>query len=575
MNLDPMLSLAVTVQSNPGAYALLLGSGTSRSAQIPTGWDVTLDLVRRVAAAAKTDAGADPEKWYLERFGKPPRYSDLLKEVARSQAQRARLLRGYFEPTDDEREQGMKLPMPGHHAIARLVAGGYVKLVLETNFDRLVETAIQETAGIVPTVISSVDALKGSPPLVHSQCTVVKLHGDYLDTRILNTDEELSKYPPELDAYLDRLLDEFGLVVVGWSGEWDRALRAALERRKSRRYGMYWASRSEPIELAARLIKLQGADRIVIKDADTFLSDVADRVQAVADTQRRPALAAATAVAMVKRYLVDDSNRIRLHDLLGAEVDRTLELVGGEQLSMVGMTITSDVVTNRVDRADAASEVLRGVLACGCYWSAAYNDLWVRALQRLVNPGTSPVILNSGFDTRFLPALFAYYAAGIGAVAAGNYGVLRAIFLDTKIVEYDKETPLVVWLHPVVVLGRDLAKFLPGLEQRKTPLNDYLQVALRESLKPIVPSEREYQEAFDRFEYLLALVYADQKPKSGWAPVGCFGWRETGSIVAKIEREIKEQGVSWAPMILFGPGFERLEAARAVVAEIARHYRFM
>ena len=70
MNLDPMLSLAVTVQSNPGAYALLLGSGTSRSAQIPTGWDVTLDLVRRVAAAAKTDAGADPEKWYLERFGK-------------------------------------------------------------------------------------------------------------------------------------------------------------------------------------------------------------------------------------------------------------------------------------------------------------------------------------------------------------------------------------------------------------------------------------------------------------------------------------------------------------------------
>jgi hypothetical protein len=42
------------------------------------------------------------------------------------------------------------------------VAGGYLKLILETNFDRLVETAIQETAGIVPTLITSVDVLPSS-----------------------------------------------------------------------------------------------------------------------------------------------------------------------------------------------------------------------------------------------------------------------------------------------------------------------------------------------------------------------------------------------------------------------------
>lgn len=110
MSLDPILSLAVTVQSNPGAYALLLGSGTSRAGQIPTGWEVTLDLVRRVAAAAGADAGADPAKWYTDRFGIAPRYSDLLKDVARSQTERAQLLRGHFEPTDDEREQGLKVP---------------------------------------------------------------------------------------------------------------------------------------------------------------------------------------------------------------------------------------------------------------------------------------------------------------------------------------------------------------------------------------------------------------------------------------------------------------------------------
>jgi len=47
--IDNMTSLAFSVYENKGVFALLLGSGVSRAAQIPTGWEVTLDLVRRVA----------------------------------------------------------------------------------------------------------------------------------------------------------------------------------------------------------------------------------------------------------------------------------------------------------------------------------------------------------------------------------------------------------------------------------------------------------------------------------------------------------------------------------------------
>ena len=49
MIIDPITSLAFSVYENKGVYALLLGSGVSRSAFIPTGWEITLDLVRRVA----------------------------------------------------------------------------------------------------------------------------------------------------------------------------------------------------------------------------------------------------------------------------------------------------------------------------------------------------------------------------------------------------------------------------------------------------------------------------------------------------------------------------------------------
>src|SRR6218665_1820305 len=46
---DPITQIAFSVHENKGVFAVLLGSGLSRSAGIPTGWEITLDLVRRVA----------------------------------------------------------------------------------------------------------------------------------------------------------------------------------------------------------------------------------------------------------------------------------------------------------------------------------------------------------------------------------------------------------------------------------------------------------------------------------------------------------------------------------------------
>ena len=48
--IDPLTALAFSIYENNGVYCLLLGSGVSRSAEIPTGWEITLDLVRRIAA---------------------------------------------------------------------------------------------------------------------------------------------------------------------------------------------------------------------------------------------------------------------------------------------------------------------------------------------------------------------------------------------------------------------------------------------------------------------------------------------------------------------------------------------
>ena len=47
--IDPIHSLAFSMQANSGVYAGLVGSGVSRAAKIPTDWEITLDLIRKLA----------------------------------------------------------------------------------------------------------------------------------------------------------------------------------------------------------------------------------------------------------------------------------------------------------------------------------------------------------------------------------------------------------------------------------------------------------------------------------------------------------------------------------------------
>src|SRR4051794_25175278 len=108
--IDPVVSLAVSMEANPGVYAVLIGSGLSHSAGVPTGWDIVLNLVSKLAFAEGADLGSDPAAWYAKRFGREPSYSELIGHLELSSTARTQLLREYFEPTEAEREEGKKSP---------------------------------------------------------------------------------------------------------------------------------------------------------------------------------------------------------------------------------------------------------------------------------------------------------------------------------------------------------------------------------------------------------------------------------------------------------------------------------
>lgn len=272
VGVDPRVALATAVHAAPGVFAILVGSGMSTGAGVPTGWGVVADLVRRVASAtgaAMAELGDDPIEWWRRRQGSEPRYDQLLEQLCPTEPMRKALLRDYFE---------VAAPTSGHQELAELCREGRVRLILTTNFDRLIERALDEV-GMTPQVIWEPSQLPSMTPLVHEALTVVKLHGDYMASPLRNTEEELATYPPKLRAFLARVLDEFGLITVGWSADYDRALARALLESPTRRYPMFWVTHQGHLSDTARsIVAFRKAVLIDAMDADEFLSDTRQRL---------------------------------------------------------------------------------------------------------------------------------------------------------------------------------------------------------------------------------------------------------------------------------------------------------
>lgn len=538
MTIDPLTSLAFTLHSNPGTYAVLIGSGVSTGAGIPTGWSIVLDLVRRLAQLEGEElAEGELQEWYIDKYGSAPEYTALLEALTKTPAERQGILRGYIEPTEEEREEGLKVPTAAHRSIARLAADGFVRVIITTNFDRLMEQALEE-AGVDHDVVSTVDAIAGARPLLHTPCLVIKLHGDYRDSRIRNTVGELEAYEEPMNNLLDQVLDNLGLIVCGWSATWDPALQNAILRQPTRRYGHFWAVRGDISESAKELIEHRDAHVVPVESADQFFTDLADRVQALQDIDAPHPLTVGTAVATLKRLMTDPSRRIRLHDLVMDEAERARQSISDEQFPPNDQAFTQDnwkqYVADRVTRYQAATEVLVNLIAVGCTWSdgADQDQLWGRALERIANHSRvydGKVVL---LALRRYPGLRTMYAGGIAAVHSEHYGALRSITTDQSFRELNDQTPMAASLHPWRTFEQDTGQALHESNQRLyTPVSDHLHESLRDPLRQVVPSDEQYTAAFDRFEFLLGMIVADLKEHAGEGvyiptpPIGSYAWR--------------------------------------------------
>jgi hypothetical protein len=506
--MDPLLSLAFSMQSNKGVYALLLGSGVSSSAGIPTGWAVVLDLIQKLAAARGETCGTDPASWYRETYGEDADYSKLLDALARTQSERQELLRTYFEPTEEERDDGAKMPTKAHRAIARLAAAGYVRVIITTNFDRLIERALEDV-GVAPVVISTSGQIDGAVPLAHMRCCVIKVHGDYLDTRILNTPAELAVYQPAIDHFLDQVFDEFGLITCGWSADWDVALRSALERAPSRRYSTYWATRGSASTAGTALMERRAGILVPIQSADEFFESLEAKVSAIEKFSQPHPLSVKTAVAMTKKYLSEPRFKIKLADLMEEESRRVHDELLKPELSDSSVTFNVETLTIRVQKYDSlCTRLLSIAFECG-RWG---GDDVVERLQRIQLQLFAACSDKSNYTWgcyQYYPISLTTYAAFLGASISERIALLPSLLSTELSRTRARELTAADVIPPFSMLGEQafqMGRMLKGMDKKLAPLNDWLAEVLWSQIGDRFVSRADFEYHFDWVEIMIALL---------------------------------------------------------------------
>jgi hypothetical protein len=396
-----------------------------------------------------------------------------------------------------------------------MVKAGHVRVIITTNFDRLMENALRDV-GVEPTVVGSEDTLAGAEPLTHASCYILKIHGDYKDARILNTDGELGMYPPAFNTLLDRIIDEFGLIVAGWSGEWDHALRAAFLRAPSRRYPTYWLSRGKLSERGQELITQRRANVVTGLDADTFFDGLNLKLETIQQSRLQNPAGIELTLAMAKRFMARPEHRIQLDDLVTSQAHQAISHLAPLFAERPQGSTPKDF-TDLVEIYEAAIEPLARLCAVLGRWGAgAEHTIVLDAIKGL--HAASQVEQSgwvAGLALKSYPIALVTYAYGMGLVRANRLSELNELFNTTLINRREMPFPVGLDLSPFYVEGAnglfELWKSFEDQSGALTPLCNRLHDRLTPRWAPDFAGLQDHGLLYERFEFFSFLFFCEQR----------------------------------------------------------------
>lgn len=253
---------------NPSRWAWFLGAGASAAANVPTGTHMIREFKARLFSDALNlparEIDTDDPLW-VERIqahfsangalppsGDPDEYAAAFEAAYPNEADR----RIYIDTKVVDAR-----PSYGHRVLAALIATDQARCIVTTNFDPLVENAVAVARDLSAgdaralTVASIDSAERATRGVAESDWPLLlKLHGDFKESRLKNTTAELRRQYETLRAALIECAYRFGLIVVGYSGRDDsvmESLHSALQQPGAFPGGIRWVARDPDAPLPA------------------------------------------------------------------------------------------------------------------------------------------------------------------------------------------------------------------------------------------------------------------------------------------------------------------------------------
>lgn len=283
-------------------------------------------------------------------------------------------------------------------------------------------------------------------------------------------------------------------------------------------------------------------------------------------------------VDVVKGYIADPFSRVKLHDFVIERTRRALGQLTTDKFPLSGVEANKESFSDRLKDYEQSIAEMQSIITVLSYWGdSEHKSLIERVVARLAEPNGLASGITLWVALRWYPIMLMVYSGGIAAIAADRYVNLVPL-LKTKVGSSnsrEESTPLLLSLGSALAQLHDAYKLLPEHERLYTPRSEYLFKLLQPRLEDLLFLGRDYEDLFDRFEVLLALIHASEREGYNvWGPVGRFGWKQAArgenSPLNQVYRDAKALGDEWPPLKagFFGGKFSQFEETWQKYTEI-------
>jgi uncharacterized caspase-like protein len=264
----------------------------------------------------------------------------------------------------------------------------------------------------------------------------------------------------------------------------------------------------------------------------------------------------------IKALIPNPADRIRLDTVVDHALRAGLTEIGVKNFppTLDGHGNMIEQFAMRVRRYDELMADLETIVVLLAHWGEPnQGQLLSKVLTRLAEAERPTAGLTTWLHLMAYPVLAVIYAGGIAALAAARYDMLR-VCLTTPVrwVRYPRDQAMPILIPVVAEITKVFDQFraLPGQAKKYVPRSEHQLVVLQPIVEDQLFLGRSYQDLFDQFEIMLALVYADLSPGSVlpfWGPPGRFAYEERSIFVdskpfTTFVASVREHGQAW-------PGF--------------------